>query len=101
MPDDGSGDYRVPALTVEVADGSASSRFGYVEHRVRAGKPGRPPEDGLPVTYVESDEEADALEIVLADERSGLAVELSYTVFGDRPVVARGARTQHGATPSG
>ena len=31
----------------------------------------------------------------LADERSGLAVELSYTVFGDRPVVARSTRIRN------
>ena len=85
----------MPALTVELADGSGVLELVYVEHRVRAGKPGRPPEDGLPVTYVESDEEAETLEIVLADERSGLAVELSYTVFGDRPVVARSTRIRN------
>ncbi len=95
FPTTGSGDYRVPALTVELADGSGVLELVYVEHRVRAGKPGRPPEDGLPVTYVESDEEAETLEIVLADERSGLAVELSYTVFGDRPVVARSTRIRN------
>jgi alpha-galactosidase len=68
-PTTGSGDYRVPALTVELADGSGVLELAYVEHRVRAGKPGRPPEDAW-VTYVESDEEAETLEIVLADERS-------------------------------
>ena len=48
-PTTGSGDYRVPALTVEQADGSSVLELVYVEHRIRAGKPGRPPEDGLPV----------------------------------------------------
>jgi alpha-galactosidase len=94
-PTTGSGDYRVPALTVELADGSGVLELAYVEHRVRAGKPGRPPEDGLPATYVESDEEAETLEIVLADAPSGIVVELSYTVFGDRPVVARSARIRN------
>jgi alpha-galactosidase len=95
FPTTGSGDYRVPALTVELADGSGVLELLYVEHRVRAGKPGRPAGDGLPATYVESDEEAETLEIVLADAPSGIVVELSYTVFGDRPVVARSARIRN------
>ena len=94
-PTTGSGDYRVPALTVELADGSGVLELVYVEHRIVAGKPARPVDDGLPATYVESDAEADTLEIVLADGPSGLRIELSYTVFRDRPIIARSARIRN------
>jgi Alpha-galactosidase len=95
-PTTGSGDYRVPAMTVLLADGSGVLELVYQEHRIVAGKPGRPSGDGLPVTYTESDSEADTLEIVLADGLSGVRVELSYTIFRDRPIVARSARIHNG-----
>ena len=94
-PTTGTGDYRVPALAVELADGSTVLDLVYQEHRILPGKPARPEGDGLPTTYVESDDEADTLEVVLADARSGLRVELSYTIFRDRPVIARSARIQN------
>src|SRR5258705_8772670 len=91
-PTTGSGDYRIPALTVELADGSTVLDLVYREHRILPGKPPRDAGDGLPATYVESDGEADTLEVVLADAVSGVRVELSYTIFRDAPVVARSAR---------
>jgi alpha-galactosidase len=97
-PTTGTGDYRIPALTVELADGSTVLDLVYREHRILPGKPARPEGDGLPTTYVESDHEADTLEVVLADAPSGLRVELSYTIFRDRPVVARSARIRNDGT---
>src|SRR6478735_3870760 len=97
-PTTGSGDYRIPALTVELADGSTVLDLVYQEHRILPGKPARPEGDGLRATYVESDDEADTLEVVLADAQSGLRVELSYTIFRDRPVVARSARIHNDGT---
>ena len=94
-PTTGSGDNRIPALTVELADGSTVLDLAYVEHRIVAGKPGRDAADRLPATYVEADGEADTLQIVLADAPSGLRVELSYTIFADRPVIARSARIRN------
>ncbi len=91
-PTTGSGDHRIPALMVEHGDGSTVLDLAYVEHRIVAGKPQHDPAGRLPATYVESDAEADTLEIVLVDAPSGLRVELSYTIFADRPVVARSAR---------
>ena len=82
-------------MTVEHADGSTVLDLAYVEHRIIAGKPQHDPTGRLPATYVESDAEADTLEIVLADVPSGLRVELSYTIFADRPVVARSARIRN------
>jgi alpha-galactosidase len=85
-PTPGSGDFRVPGLVVEQPDGSTVLELAYRSHRIR---PGKPPIPGLPATYVEADEEAETLEIDLADERSGLLVTLSYTIFRDVAALAR------------
>ncbi|MDD6051618.1 MAG: alpha-galactosidase [Clostridiales bacterium] len=58
----------------------------YEGHRVFAGKKKL---QGLPASYVESDAEADTLEIDLRDALTGAAVTLSYTVFHDFDVLAR------------
>jgi Alpha-galactosidase len=95
-PTTGSGDYRVPALEVELADGSGVLHLAYAGHRITTGKPAVPLGGGnLPVTYVESDDEADTLEVTLVDESSGVAVDLSYTIFRDLPIVARSARIRN------
>ncbi len=87
-PTTGGGDYRIPALTVEHADGSTVLHLAYVEHRIVAGKPAWP-DSRLPATYVESEDEAETLIVVLSDTVSGLAVDLAYTIFarptGHRP----------------
>ena len=87
-PTEGIGDYRVPAISVELANGSAALSLAFVRHRIIAGKP---PIPGLPSTYVESDSEADTLEVTLADPTAGVEVDLRYSVFADRPVIARSA----------
>ena len=66
IPDDGLGDHRIPAVTVELADGSTVLDLAYVEHRIVPGKPDRAAAGRLPATYVESDDEADTL-----DDRPG------------------------------
>jgi alpha-galactosidase len=93
MPTPGSGDFRIPALVVEGADGSSVLALAYREHRILAGKP---PIPGLPATYTESDDEAKTLELLLADEPSGLEVRLQYTIFRDLPAIARSARIRNG-----
>ncbi len=85
-PTAGSGDFRVPAVVIEGPDGSTVLDLRYVRHRVVAGKP---PIDGLPSTYVEADDEADSVEVVLADEPTGAEVHLWYTIYRDLPVVVR------------
>jgi alpha-galactosidase len=91
-PTPGSGDYRVPALVVEQADGSTVLDLAYRGHRILPGKPSIP---GLPSTYAEADEEAETLEVDLADALSGIVVTLSYTIFRHVPVVARSARIRN------
>ena len=87
-PTEGIGDYRVPAIAVELANGSSALSLAFVRHRIIAGKP---PIPGLPSTYVESDSEADTLEVTLVDPTAGVEVDLRYSVFADRPVIARSA----------
>ena len=87
-PTEGIGDYRVPAIAVELANGSSALSLAYVRYRIIAGKP---PIPGLPSTYVESDGEADTLEVTLADPTAGVEVDLHYSVFAGRPVIARSA----------
>src|SRR5664279_1562024 len=94
-PTGGSGDYRVPALTVEQADGSTVLKLEYVGHRIF---PGKAAITGLPSTYAESDDEATSVEIQLADGPSGAQVDLVYTIFRDHPVVARRVRVRNAGT---
>ena len=95
-PVTGSGDYRVPAIVVEQADGSTLLDLVYAGHRIAAGKPDL---GALPSTYVEDPSEAETVEIALADGPSGLHATLSYTIFRDLPVVARSVRLRNdGAT---
>lgn len=95
FPTPGSGDYRVPALTVEQSDGSTVLALSYRSHRIDTGKPELA---GLPSTYVEAVEEAETVEVVLADDRSGVEASLFYTVFRDFDAIARSAViTNHGS----
>jgi len=87
-PTEGTGDYRVPAIAVALANGSSALSLAYVRYRIIAGKP---PIPGLPSTYVESDSEADTLEVTLADPAAGVEVDLRYSVFTGRPIIARSA----------
>jgi alpha-galactosidase len=96
-PSGGGGDYRIPALAVELADGSGVVDLRYSSHQVVSGKPNTP---GLPSTYVEVGGEAETLQVVLADEIAHLHVVLLYTIYRDRPVVVRSARIVNAGTSS-
>ncbi|MGZ4397411.1 MAG: alpha-galactosidase, partial [Gaiellaceae bacterium] len=90
-PTPGSGDFRVPALVVEQANGSTVLPLAYRGHRIVSGKPEIA---GLPSTYAE-DDEAETVEIDLAEAGSGLQVTLSYTIFRDFAAVARSLRVRN------
>jgi alpha-galactosidase len=94
-PTPGIGDYRVPAIVVEQPDGSTALDPRFVSHRVFGGKPAIP---GLPSTYVQGYDEAETLEILLADTPASLEVRLFFTIFADRPVIARSARVRNVGT---
>ncbi|MBS6948860.1 alpha-galactosidase [Bifidobacterium scardovii] len=99
-PAAGSGDLNPAALAITDARGSHVVRPLYAGYRILDGKPAL---EGLPSTYVEDDAEAQTLEITLIDERVGLEIQLLYTLFADRPVIARSAKltasARQGAAP--
>jgi alpha-galactosidase len=92
-PGYGRSDFRSPALEVTFADGSRVFDLVYRAHRIFAGKPKL---TGLPATYVEKKSEAETLEIDLLDEKTGLAVTLSYTVFARWDAIARSVLIRNG-----
>lgn len=92
-PTPGSGDFRAPALVAVQADGSSVLDLRYAGHTIRSGKPDL---GALPSTYVEAPGEAETVEIVLADRTSGVEAHLAYTIFRDRPAVARSVRIRNG-----
>ncbi len=91
-PTSGTGDFRIPAIEVEHADGSTVIDLTYAGHRIASGKP---PIPGLPSTYVEDDAEAETLEVDLRDAASGIEVTLAWSVFRDIAAIARHARIRN------
>jgi alpha-galactosidase len=89
FPTGGTGDYRIPALALELPDGSGVLDLRYKSHRILPGKPVLP---GLPSTYVDTGVEAETLEITASDHVAQIEVRLLYTIYHDRPVIVRGAR---------
>jgi alpha-galactosidase len=87
-PTSGTGDFRVPALVAASSDGATSLALHYRDHRITTGKPAL---DSLPSTYVEDPAEAETLEVTLADEPAGLEVDLRFSIFAGRPLIARSA----------
>ena len=94
-PEYGTGDYRTPAIAVRQPNGSDMVDLTYGGYRVRAGKPKL---EGLPATYVEDEDDAATLSIDLVDKLIGLTVTLNYTVFADKPAVARSVVIGNGGT---
>ncbi len=82
-------DYRMPALSAVYADGSRNVKLIYDSYRITKGKPAL---KGLPATYVESEDEADTLEITLVDKLKGLKVILMYTAYAHIDVITRSVR---------
>lgn len=58
----------------------------YKKYRMYKGKPKL---KGLPSTYVEDENEAETLEIIMEDKLLGLTVTLSYSLYEDRDVITR------------
>lgn len=85
-------DYRTPAIIVRQPNGSRSMRFKYQEYHIEAGKPKL---KGLPASYVESDDEAETLYVMLQDEVANVKVTLLYTIYRDRAVIARSVQVKN------
>ena len=88
-PTFGCGDMRFPAYEIERENGSHVVEFVYKEHKIYNGKPKL---EGLPATYVESDDEAQTLELVLEDTGINTRIVLLYTIYEAFPVIARSVR---------
>lgn len=88
-PQYGNTDFRKPAYQVQLDNGSTITDLRYVDHKISKGKT---PLEGLPSTYVEKEDEAETLEILMEDSLIGLKVFLTYTVFEQFNVITRSVR---------
>ena len=77
-PCEGTGDFRISALSVKNADGNTSTDVRYVSHKIYSGKPGI---EGLPALYAEDDSDVTTLEILTEDKVTGVQAVLYYSVF--------------------
>lgn len=78
----GFGDYRYSPCEIVMADGSFSSDFRYVSHRVSAGSRNS---EQLPTAY----DGTATLDITLADEATGLQLNLIFTTYDAVDVITR------------
>src|SRR5699024_3723585 len=78
-------DYRTPACIIKNTDRTYASDFRYVSHTIKEGKYSLP---GLPAVYADTDE-AQTLEVVLADPVTGVQAVLLYGVLPQYDVITR------------
>ncbi|MGZ0879258.1 alpha-galactosidase [Priestia megaterium] len=88
-PGYGTTDFRTPAYQIQLENGTTVTDLRYKHHRILKGKQSL---EGLPSTYVESENEAETLEITLEDSVSYIKVVVVYTVYEQRNVITRTAR---------
>ncbi|WP_336757808.1 alpha-galactosidase [Paenibacillus sp. USHLN196] len=91
----GNGDFRVPSYQIQQENGSTITDLRYKEHRTYRGKPKL---EGLPSTYVETDNEAETLEVVMEDKLLGLIVTLTYSLYEERDVITRSVQFENQGT---
>lgn len=83
-----TGDFRVPSLEVSMDNGIFGTDLRYQSYSVTPGKYSIP---GMPSAYDRAGE-CQTLTITLADEATGVQVELLYGVFEEKDVITRAAR---------
>ena len=88
----GHPDLRTPSFHAEFADGSSITEWEYKGYELSKGKKKIP---GLPATYVESEDEAETLEITLFDKQKGMEVVLSYTAFSEFDAITRSVKVKN------
>ncbi len=88
----GHPDLRTPSFHAQYANGSTITAPEYIGYRIYAGKK---PLKGLPATYVESDSEADTLEMDFKDPLTGLVLTLQYSVFTNYDAITRSVYIQN------
>ncbi len=87
----GTSDLREPAAVVELASGNRVCEPRFSSYKIYNGKPKI---DGLPAVYVQSETEAQTLEIVLC-EKAGVKVTLYYTIFDEFDAVCRSTKIEN------
>ncbi|KAL4987888.1 alpha-galactosidase C [Aspergillus falconensis] len=85
FPDQGRGDFRIPAVRIRQSAGYTVSDLQYQSHEVVAGKPALP---GLPATFG-GEGDVTTLVVHLYDNYSAVAADLSYSVFPEFDAVVR------------
>ena len=91
----GSGDFRLVALSIKDSMGRTTTDIRYVEHKIYNGKPKL---DGLPATYCNSDDEAQTLEIITLDKFTGARVTLFYTAFANVSAITQSVKVENTGT---
>ncbi|KAJ5161060.1 hypothetical protein N7492_006452 [Penicillium capsulatum] len=87
FPDQGRGDFRIPAIRIRQSEGFTVSDFQYHSYSVVHGKPALP---GLPATFG-SEDEVTTLVVHLYDNHTSVAADLSYSVFPKHDAIVRSA----------
>jgi alpha-galactosidase len=90
-PSYGSTDYSEGAYQILQENGSIITNFTYHSHHINPGKPNLM-EGLLPATYVETDDEATTLTILLKDQLIGCDLFLQYTIYENRDVICRNSQ---------
>ena len=90
----GSGDFRISAISIRNAAGDTVTDIRYKGYKIYKGKPAI---NGLPSTYVNSEDEADTLELYAEDAVTGALVTLYYTVFSNCGVMTRRVKVTNGS----
>ena len=88
----GHPDMRTPSFHAQYQDGSSITSAIYDGYQIYKGKKSL---FGLPASYVETESEADTLELYLKDHVTQLTITLQYPVFPDYDVICRSALIQN------
>lgn len=91
-PSFGTSDFRQGAVELLQKNGSRVSDFKYQSYHILDGKPKL---KGLPASYVEDTDEAQTLVITTEDSVTQVKLELLYTIYEKRNVIARSAKFQN------
>lgn len=85
FPDQGRGDFRIPAIRIRESEGYTVSDLQYQSYDLIQGKPELP---GLPATFG-TDKDVTTLVVHLYDKYSAVAADLSYSVFPKYDAIVR------------
>ena len=91
-PCEGNGDFRFTTFGISDESGVSGCDLRYVRHEILPGKYSLP---GLPAVYAEP-EDAETLQVLLCDARTGVEVTLLYGVLPSADVITRSAIVKNG-----